>query len=33
MTREQKIKGMMDFFGISRAEAIIQLIDSGDIKE
>lgn len=30
MKREQKIKSLMDFSGISRKEAIAQLKDSGD---
>lgn len=31
MSDEEKIQAMMDFFGLSRHEAIVELIDSGDL--
>jgi len=32
MTKAEKVKALMDFFGYTRSEAIAELIDSGDYK-
>ena len=33
LSKEEKIKQMMYFYGLSRKKAIEQLVDSGDIEE
>jgi hypothetical protein len=33
ISREEKIQSLMDFFGLSRDEAIEELVDAGEIEE
>ena len=33
MTTEQKINSLMEFFGITKAEAIIELKDAGEYEQ